>query len=305
VTLDFVAQAAGGDADQITLATVAADAIDAASCSPVAPAVPVSLNSEGTASLSGATDHPGLTSGPDLINFTIDKTNGNVLFDFDAPVETASGTIDPAAFHLLDGNGNLTSPPDQGGNGLLGEPATGPQFSVNPNTPNEVVVDFAAPTSALGVLAGSPNLSAVDNAVGVTVDEGAVADATTGDLSPIETLGVTPPAPTPTPTPTPTVPPAPPVPTVPPLVIPTTPAKTTTGCVTHRVITLHLLVSVSARLKSATATVDGKAYPVSKKLVITIPLSKYEKVKTVTLKIKGKPKVGHQAINATRTYHPC
>ena len=80
---------------------------------------------------------------------------------------------------------------------------------------------------------------------------------------------------------------------------------TPTGCVTHKVITLHLLKSVSARLKSATATLNGKAYPVSKSLVITIALSKYTKIKTLTLKIKGKPKTGTQAINATRTYHPC
>jgi hypothetical protein len=299
VILDFIAGTTGGDPDQITLATVAADGIDGSSCATAA----APLNSDGTAALSGATDHAGLTSGPDLINFTIDKTNGNVLFDFDAPVATTAGAINPAAFHIVDANGGLTTTPDQGGCGLL-DPATGPEFSVNPSTPNEVVVNFGEPSCVAGLLAGSANLSAVDNAVGVTVDEGAVMDATTGDLNPIGTLGVTPPAPT---TPTgPTTPPAPPVPPVAPLVIPPVVKKpSTTGCVTKRVITIHLLTSVSARLKSATATVDGKAYPVSKKLVITIPLSKYENVKTVTLKIKGKPKVGHQAINATRTYHPC
>ncbi|HWH10627.1 MAG TPA: hypothetical protein VG165_05835 [Solirubrobacteraceae bacterium] len=302
VTLDFVAGTAGGDPDQITLATVAADGIDAANCNPVAPAVPQPLNSDGSASLSGATDHAGLTSGPDLINFTIDKSNGNVLFDFDAPVATTAGSIDPADFALVDGGGGLTSTPSQGGCGIL-DPSTGPQFSVNPSTPNEVVVNFGVPSCLAGLLAGSPSLSAVDNAVGVTVNEGAVADAATGDVNPIGTLGVNPPAPT---TPVgPTTPPAPPVPTVPPLVIPPVVKKPSTGCVTKRIITIHLLTSISARIKSATATVDGKAYPVSKKLVITIPLSKYEKVKTVTLKIKGKPKTGHLAINATRTYHPC
>jgi hypothetical protein len=301
VTLDFIAGTPGGDPDQITLATVEADAIDGTgNC---ASTTPKPLNSEGTTALSGTTDHAGLTSGPDLINFTIDKTNGNVLFDFDAPVATTTGSINPADFALVDGGGNLTPTPSQGGCGLL-DPSTGPQYSVNSNTPNEVVVDFGEPSCALGLLEGTPSLSVVDNAVGVTVNEGAVMDATTGDLSPVGTLGVTPPAPV---TPAgPTTPPAPPVPPVAPLVAPTptTPTKST-ACVTHRIVTIHLLTSVSARLKSATATVDGKAYPVSKKLVITIPMSKYEKVKTVVVKIHGKPKVGHQAINATRDYHPC
>ncbi|HEX3873972.1 MAG TPA: hypothetical protein VHW26_07485 [Solirubrobacteraceae bacterium] len=300
VTLDFIAGASGGDPDQITLATVAADAIDAATCSPVAPAVAQPLNSEGTASLSGASDHPGLTSGPDLIGFTIDKTNGNVLFDFDAPVSTATGAINPAAFHVVDHGGDITGPPDQGGSGLLCPTAAGPKFSVNPSAPNEVIVDFATPGCLLGLQA--PSLTAVDNAIGVTVDEGAVMDATTGDVNPIGTLGVNPPAST-TPPPV-TVPPAPPVPVLPPLVVP--PATTTTkACVTHRVITIHLLTSVSRKLKSAKATINGKAYPVSKKLVVSIPLSKYETVKTVTLKITGKPKTGHATIKATRIYHPC
>jgi hypothetical protein len=297
VTLDFTAGTAGGDSDQITLATVAADGIEGSSCATAA----APLNSDGSAALSGATDHAGLTSGPDLIAFTIDKTNGNVLFDFDAPVATTAGAINPAAFGLIDGNGTLTATPSQGGCGLL-DPATGPQFSVNPNTPNEVVVNFGVPSCLAGLLAGSDSLSAVDNAVGVTVNEGAVADAVTGVVNPIGTLGVAPAAPTPA---GPSTPPAPPVPSVPPLVIPPVVKKPSTGCVTKRIVTIHLLTSVSARLKSATATVDGKAYPVSKKLVVTIPLSKYEKVKSVVLRIKGKPKKGHVAINATRTYHPC
>ena len=125
------------------------------------------------------------------------------------------------------------------------------------------------------------------------MDEGAVADATSGALNPIGTLGITPPPPPPGSTTGPTTPPAPPVPKLPPLVIPPAVKKPTpTGCVTHKVITLHLLKSVSARLKSATATLNGKAYPVSKGLVITISLSKYTKLKTLTLKIKGKPKTG-------------
>jgi hypothetical protein len=298
VTLDFTAGTAGGDPNQITLATVAGDGIDGSSCATAA----APLNSDGTASLSGATDHAGLTSGPDLINFTIDKANGNVLFDFDAPVATTTGAINPADFALIDGNGDITSTPSQGGCGLL-DPSTGPQFSVNPNAPNEVVVNFGVPSCLAGLLAGSPSLSVVNGAVGVTVNEGAVADAVTGVVSPMGTLGVAPPAPT---TPVgPTTPPAPPVPTVPPLVIPPVVKKPSVGCVTKRVVTIHLLTSISARLKSATATVNGKAYPVSKKLVVTIPLSKYESSKNVVLRIKGKPKTGHQAINATRTYHPC
>jgi hypothetical protein len=302
VTLDFAANAAGGDPNQITLATVAGDAIDSTSC-PIPPSTGHSLNSEGTASLSGATDHPGLTSGPDLIGFSINKSNGNVLFDFDAPVVSTTGALVASAFHVIDGGGNVNSPPNQGGSGLLC-PASGPPLiSVNPNAPNEVIVGFAIPSCVLGLISGTPSLALVDNAVGVSVDEGAVTSTATGEANPIGTLGVNPPAP---PAPAPTTPPAPPVPPVPPLVIPPAVKKPSTGgCVTKRVITIHLLTSVSARLKSATATVNGKAYPVSKKLVVTIPLSKYEKSKTVTLKIKGKPKTGHLAINATRTYHPC
>jgi hypothetical protein len=297
ITLDFTAGTAGGDPAQITLATVAADGIDASSCATAA----APLNSDGSASLSGATDHAGLTSGPDLINFTIDKVHGNVLFDFDAPVSTTAGALNPADFELIDGGGNITATPSQGGCGIL-DPSTGPQLSVNPNTPNEVVVNFGVPSCLAGLLAGSDSLNLVDTAVGVTVKEGAVSDAVTGVVNPIGTLGVAPAAPTPA---GPTTPPAPPVPAVPPLVIPPAVKKPSTGCVTKRIVTIHLLTSISARLKSATATVNGKAYPVSKKLVVTIPLSKYESSKNVILRIKGKPKSGHVAINATRTYHPC
>ncbi len=298
IALTFVPGSVGGDAAQITLATVSSGGIDASSCPGTTP-----LNSDGSVALSGATDHAGLTSGPDLISFFVDKANGNVLYTFDAPVATGSGSINPSAFHLVDGNGTLTSPPTQGSGGLLCPTVGG--FSVNPSTPNVVIVNFAHASCLLGVI-GSLDLNAVNNAVGVTVDEGAVADATSGDLNPIGTLGRTPPPPTPAGTTGPTTPPAPPVPTVPPLVIPPTVKKPTSlGCVTHKVITLHLLTSVSARLKSATATLNGKAYPVSKKLVITIALSKYVKIKTLTLKIKGKPITGTQTINATRTYHPC
>jgi len=301
VALSFVPGSAGNDPNQITLATVASGGLDASSCATAA----APLNSDGDVALSGATDHAGLTSGPDLISFFVDKNNGNVLYTFDAPVATGAG-INPSAFHLVDGNGTVTSPPNHGAPGLLCPPVGGPQFSVNPNTPNVVIVNFAQATCLLGLIGGTPNLSAVNSAVGVTVDEGAVMDATSGSLNPIGTLGITPPPPPPAPTTGPTTPPAPPVPVVPPLVIPPVVKKpTATGCVTHRVITLHLLTSVSARLKSATATLNGKPYPVSKKLVITIPLSKYVKVKTLTLKIKGKPKTGHAAINATRTYKPC
>jgi hypothetical protein len=297
VALSFVPGSVGGDGAQITLATVSSGGLDATNCA----SGTTPLNSDGAVALSGATDHAGLTSGPDLISFFVDKSNGNVLYTFDAPV--ATGAINPGGFHLVDGNGTLTSPAPQASGGPLCPAAGG--FSVNPSTPNVVIVNFAQPSCLLGLI-GSLNLDAVNRAVGVTVDEGAVADATSGDLNPIKTLGITPPAPPAGPTTGPTTPPAPPVPVLPPLVIPPTVKKPTpTGCVTHKVITLHLLKSVSARLKSATATLNGKAYPVSKKLVITIALSKYTKIKTLTLKIKGKPKTGTQAINATRTYHPC
>jgi hypothetical protein len=296
VTLSFLPVSPGGDPNQITLATVAPNALDSTSCSTSTHP----LSSHGAVALAGATDRAGLTTGPDLIGFHLDKSNGNVLFDFDAPVSTSA--INPAAFHVIDGGGTVSSAPDQGGTGLLGAPPSGQQFTVNPTAPNEVVVNFSAPQSLLGLLSLGSSLALVNSAVGVTVDEGAVADSATGQLNPIGTLGVAQPAPA---TPAgPTIPPAPPVPPLPPLVLPKTPAKKT-GCVTHKVITLHLLKSVSARLKSATATLNGKSYPVSKKLVISISLSKYVKVKTLTLKIKGKPKTGHLAISATRTYHPC
>ena len=296
VTLSFVAGSAGGDPAQITLATVAADALDSTSCATGTHP----LNSDGSVALAGATDHAGLTSGPDLIGFHLDKSNGNVLFDFDAPVLTSA--INAGGFHVIDGGGTVSSAPDQGGTGLLGGSPAGQQVTVNPTAPNEVVVNFSAPQSLLGLLSLGSSLALVNSAVGVTVDEGAVADSATGQVNPIGTLGVTQAAAA---APAgPTIPPAPPVPPLPPLVAPKAPAKSTV-CVTHKVITLHLLKSVSARLKSATATLNGKKYPVSKKLVISISLSKYEKVKTLTLKIKGKPKTGRAAINATRTYHPC
>src|SRR6202012_3501302 len=92
-----------------------------------------------------------------------------------------------------------------------------PAISINPNAPNEVIVGFAIPSCVLGLISGTPSLALVDNAVGVSVDEGAVTSTTTGDVNPIGTLGVTPPAP---PATGPTTPPAPPVPPGPPLVIP-------------------------------------------------------------------------------------
>jgi hypothetical protein len=263
-------------------------------------------NIQGSVTLTGSTNgHPGLTSGPDLVSFSIDKTTGIVSFNFDAPVSTATGAIKPLDFHVIDSSGVLSSPPAKSGSsllpgGLLPGGGTGAVATVDSASPDTVEVDFSTTNSLLGVLPLGSSLTLTNDAVGVTVDEGAVMDATTSDLNPIGTLGISAPAST---TPGgPTTPPAPPVPSVPPLVIPPPAVKT---CVSHRVITIHLLKSVARNLKSATATVNGKTFPVSKKLVITIQLSKYEKVKTVTLKIKGKPKTGHAKITATKVYHPC
>ena len=84
VDLRFVPGSVGGDPAQITLATIAGGGLDASNCATGT----TPLNSDGAVALSGATDHAGLTSGPDLISFFVDKSNGNVLYTFDAPVAT-------------------------------------------------------------------------------------------------------------------------------------------------------------------------------------------------------------------------
>jgi hypothetical protein len=103
-----------------------------------------------------------------------------------------------------------------------------------------------------------------------------------------------PPGPTTTTTPTTTT-----VPTT-----TTTPAPTPkpAGCASHRVVTLHLRVSVSSRLRSATVTVNGHRVHVSRNLVVRIDLSPY--TSTVTVKITGKLRNKHK-VHATRRYHPC
>ena len=291
VTLTFAPDTPIGDPAAITLATVAAGALDGSSCATAA----APLNSDGAVGLAVASGNPGTTSGPDLTSFTINRSTGVVAFVFDAPV---SGTaIVPGAFHLVDQSAALSSPPNQGGC-LLGPPASGPVFSVNPA--NTVNVTFAGTTcSLLNLLPGPPDLTSVSKAVGVTVDEGAVADAATGVVNPLGSLGVTGTTPT-----GPTGPTTPPGGVVPVVTTPkpgTTSTKTPTAKKCTRVVTIHLLSSVSGNLRSATATINGKKAKVSKKLTVTVTFAKYVGVKKVVVKIKGKLRNG-RSISRTKTY---
>jgi len=202
VTATFVQDTPGpaGDPAQITLATVAADALDATTACGGA-----SLNSDGAAGESGATAAAGSTTGPDLLSFKIDRGTGIASYVFDAPVNMAA----IGNFHLVDKSAALTSPPNQGATGIL-TPTPPPQFTISPS--NTINVNFAAPTTLLnlGLVAGPPDLTAVRNATGVTVDEGAVTDTTAAAaVNPLASYGVTLPTPAPGTT-GPTTPPAPP-----------------------------------------------------------------------------------------------
>jgi hypothetical protein len=288
VTVAFAPDTAGGDPAQITLATVAAGALDGSSCaSATAP-----LNSEGVANLPGAPFRAGLTSGPDLQSFSINKSTAIVSFVFDAPV---ASSVAVGRFHLVDNSGGLTAPPSQAFPCLALGATPAPQFTVGPA--NQVNVNYSIPTCLLSLLAGPPDVSSVIRTVGVTVDEGGVSDAATTAVNPIGSLGVTPTGPT-----GPTGPTVPPVVTVPPPP-PTTPATTTKPVVKpcHRVVTIHLLTTVSRNLRSATATVNGKKATVSKKLTLVVDFAKYAGTKSIVVKIKGKLK-NHHSISTTRTY---
>ncbi|MEA2297731.1 MAG: hypothetical protein QOF77_667 [Solirubrobacteraceae bacterium] len=290
VTLSFAPDSPGGDPAQITLATVAAGALNGCAAGTAAP-----LNSEGTVGLQGATAAAGATTGPDLVSFQVNRSTGFVSFVFDAPVSSAAASLLAARFHLVDQSANLTAPPNQGGNGL-GLPVLPPELNVGPA--NQVNVNFSVPTTGLlGLLPGPPDLTAVRNAVGVSVDEGAVADSASGVVNPLGSFGVTP-------APTPPVATVPTTTTTPPATVPTTPTTakkpvTTTAC--RRVVTLHLLSSVSRNLSSVTVTVNGKKVTVSKKLTVTIAFAKYKSVKSIVVKIKGKLK-NHHSITRTKTY---
>jgi hypothetical protein len=287
VTLAFAPDVPGGDPAQITLATVAAGALDASSCGTAA----APLASEGAVGLPGVAASAGRTSGPDLQSFTINKSTAIVSFVFDAPV---AGSVDVTRFHLVDNSGGLTSAPSQAFPCLALGATPAPQFTV---AGDQVNVNYSIPTCLLSLLAGPPDVSNVMRTVGVTVDEGAVTGAATTDVNPIGSLGVTPTAPT-----------GPTGPTVPPVTItpPATPTTTTTtkpaaakAC--HRTVTIHLLTTVSRNLRSATATVNGKKATVSKKLTVTINFAQYPGVKSIVVKIKGKLKNRH-SISTTRTY---
>ncbi len=289
VTLTFAPETVGGDTNQITLATVGPDAIDASACGA---ATPAPLNSEGAAGLTSPAGSPGSTSGPDLTSFSINKSTGFASFVFDAPV-ALTGT---GGFHLVDASGGLTSPPSQANSCLLG--TTAESFDVNPS--NTVNVNFSAPTClVLTLLPGPADLTAARNAVGVTVDEGAVSDAATAELSPVSSLGVTS-STTPTGPTGPTTPPAPTVPTPPTSpATPTKPAVLSAAC--KRVVTIHLLTSISHNLRSATVTVNGKKVKVSKTLTVTIRFASYKGSKTIVAKITGKLK-NHHTVKTTRSY---
>jgi hypothetical protein len=288
VTLAFAPDTAGGDPAQITVATVAAGALDGASCASAA----APLNSEGVAALAGVAARAGLTSGPDLQSFTLNRSTAIVSFVFDAPV---SSSVAVSRFHLVDNSGGLTPPPSQAFPCLALGATPAPQFTVGPA--NQVNVNYSIPTCLLSLLAGPPDVSTVARTVGVTVDEGGVSDAATSDLNPLGSLGITPTGPT-----GPTGPTVPPVITVPPPP-PTQPATTTKPAVKacHRVVTIHLLSTLSRSLRSATATVNGKKVAVSKKLTVVVDFAKYPGAKSIVVRIKGKLRNGHSK-STTRTY---
>ncbi|MCA1690525.1 MAG: hypothetical protein LC720_08910, partial [Actinobacteria bacterium] len=166
-TLAFTPDSPGGDPAQITLATAAAGGVEATSC---AAGGTTPLNSDGAVALPGVSAKAGATSGPDLVSFQINRSTGFASFVFDTPVSSTG--IAPGSFHVVDRTGGLFSPPNQGGNGLLGQPPAGPEVNVGPA--DTVNVNFSTPTSLLGLLPGPPDVSATRNAIGVTVDEGAV-----------------------------------------------------------------------------------------------------------------------------------
>ncbi|MGI8803955.1 MAG: hypothetical protein ACR2KV_17635 [Solirubrobacteraceae bacterium] len=276
-----------GDARDFSRLVVLAGAVNA-----FVPGSGGSPNVQDAVALLGSAN-AGATTGPDLTSFRIDRSTGMVSFVFDQSVSTAAGATLASAFHLVDGSAGLTAPPAQI-QCTLGPPAA-PQFTLGPA--NTVNVNFAVPTcTLLGAFPGPPDLAAVRSAVGVTVDEGAVTDAAAAALvNPVGSLGVTPST-----TPTgPTIPPATPIPTLP---TPTTPAvtrPTTRTC--KRVVTLHLLTTVSRNLRSATATVNGKKLVVSKALTVTVNFGKYAGTKSLVVKIKGKLKNG-RTVTRTSTY---
>ena len=287
VTLTFVADTVGGDAAQISLATVAADGIDASACGGT------SLNSDGAAGLPGVSAKAPSTSGPDLTGFTINKTTGFASFMFDAPV---AGIV-PANFHLVSQSGALTAPPSQAISCLLSN-GPAPVFGVGPA--NQVNVNFSTPTCLLLnlLLPGPADVTAARNAVGVTVDEGAVTDAATGVVNPVGSLGLVGATTGPT---GPTGPTTPPAPTIPPgATTPTTP-KPAVPKTCKRVVTLHLLTSISRNIRSVTATINGKKATVSKSRSLTVTFAKYPGVKSIVVKIKGKLKNG-RSFSQTRRY---
>ncbi len=288
----FVAQFAGtGDARTYTRLVVLPGAVN----SFVPGGGPGSPNAQDAVALTGS-PNAGATTGPDLVSFRLDRSTGIASFVFDQSVSAAAGATTASAFHLVDGSAGLTVPPAQI-QCTLGPPAA-PQYTLGPA--NTVNVNFAGPTCGLlTLLPGPPDLTAVRSAVGVSVDEGAVTDAAAPVVNPVGSLGVTPTTMPPGPT-TPPGAPIPPAtaPTAP--TTPTTPAKPKAKKCT-RVITLHLLSSVSRNLRSATATINGKKVTVSKKLTVTIAFAAYPSVKTVVVKIKGRLK-SHHSITRTRTY---
>ena len=172
---------ASPDPAQITLETVAAG---------TATSTATGLsNSQGSLAVPAVADHPGLTTGPDLLSFSINTTTGFVIYNFDAPVNPTVGNI--SFFHLVEPDGTIINPPNQCPTGSflgMGGTPTGPAFGVTGNT---VGVSFAVPGPP-GLLGGCGPSSVTNavNAVGVTVDEGAAQDATTGVVNPLGALGL-------------------------------------------------------------------------------------------------------------------
>ncbi|MHB8691425.1 MAG: hypothetical protein ACYDHH_09285 [Solirubrobacteraceae bacterium] len=169
------------DPNEITLESVAAGTVQAAN-----PLTGSTGNSQGALGLPSVADHPGLTSGPDLLSFSINNTTGVVVFSFDDPL--AGSPVNVSKLELVTASGGLIPPPNQCASPpIIGTPA--PSFGVTGNT---VGVLFAKPTTSTTALnCGGTDLSLVNSAVGVETDEAAV-QAQTGQFSALSALGITP-----------------------------------------------------------------------------------------------------------------
>lgn len=162
ITMQFSSSDPKADPSEITLETVNAGAVVTQGTA--------TTNTEGSAPLAAPADHIGLTSGPDLLAWSIDRSNFTVTLTFDEVIpkgnvvnSTVPSAIGPIpAIAVFDNNGTLTAP--AGDSGLLGIGSV-PSISQNQNL---VILHYGNSGS---------QASAIQNAIGVSLAEGAVTDA--------------------------------------------------------------------------------------------------------------------------------